>query len=168
MQRLLVLSILTAFVPSLPARAQVPQTFTHADSLRGNYSSPARAWWDVTFYDLHVAFHPADSTVSGYNGIHYRVLGPGKEMQIDLQQPLVIDSMVQDGRHVSYREDGDAYFAQPVAPDSVGAVNAITVYYHGKPHVARRPPWDGGVTWTADSLGHPWIVTTDEGIGGDG
>ncbi len=158
--------VLVAFVPTRRATAQVQQTFTHADSLRGDYQSPARAWWDVTFYDLHVALHPADSTVSGHNGISYRVLAPGREMQIDLQAPLVLDSMVQDGRHVTYRRDGDAYFAQPVAPDAVGSVNAITVYYHGKPHVARRPPWDGGVTWTADSLGHPWIVTTDEGIGG--
>ena len=165
MHRLLLLSVLIAVVPSRPADAQVQQTFTHADSLRGNYNSPARAWWDVTFYNLHIAFHPADSTVSGYNGIGYRVLKPGTEMQIDLQAPLVLDSMVQSGRHVTYRQDGDAYFARPVAPDSVGAVNTLTVYYHGKPHVARRPPWDGGVTWTTDSLGHPWFVTTDEGIG---
>jgi aminopeptidase N len=27
------------------------------------------------------------------------------------------------------------------------------------------PPWEGGFTWTADSLGRPWIVTTDQGMG---
>ncbi len=24
--------------------------------------------------------------------------------------------------------------------------NSITIYYHGKPRIAVKPPWDGGVT----------------------
>ena len=39
----------------------------------------------------------------------------------------------------------------------------ITVYYHGKPRVAARPPWDGGFVWARDSLGSPWIATADQG-----
>ncbi len=35
-------------------QAQAVQ-FTHADTLRGS-DGPARSWWDVTFYDLHVVF----------------------------------------------------------------------------------------------------------------
>src|SRR5881296_3783255 len=75
--------------------AQDTTRYTHADTLRGS-NGPARAWWDVTFYDLHTRVNPADSSISGWNGITYRVLQPAREMQIDLQVPLEVDSMVQD------------------------------------------------------------------------
>jgi aminopeptidase N len=41
----------------------------------------------------------------------------------------------------------------------------VTVYYHGAPVAARRPPWDGGFIWVADSLGRPWFATANEGLG---
>jgi aminopeptidase N len=158
---------LVALVPGALV-AQTPRpapVFTHADTLRGSFTTPGRVWWDVAFYDLHVAIHPADSSIAGYNGISYRVLKPSQEMQIDLMTPLEVDSMMQDGQHVSYRRDGNAFFATLVQPQRKGALNKITVYYHGRPRIAKRPPWDGGFTWTHDSLGNPWIVTTDQGMG---
>lgn len=47
--------------------------FTHVDSLRGSYG-PARSWWDVTKYDLHVKFNLEDSSISGWNIITFKVL----------------------------------------------------------------------------------------------
>jgi aminopeptidase N len=162
----MVAAVLTvAVVTSGAAAAQTPRVYTRADTLRGSYTTPARAWWDVTFYDLHVAVNPADSTIRGYNGITYRALAPGNELQIDLMVPLEVDSMVQDGRPLTFRRDSNAFFVTPPAPVAAGETKTITVYYHGRPQIARRPPWSGGFTWTADSLGRPWIVTTDQGIG---
>ncbi|HXC24758.1 MAG TPA: M1 family metallopeptidase [Gemmatimonadaceae bacterium] len=138
--------------------AQDTTTFTHADTLRGS-NTPQRAWWDVTFYDLHVTVNPADSSMHGYNGITYRVTGASQEMQIDLQQPMEADSMVQDGQRLVFRRDGNAFFVTLVAPQAVGAQKMVTVYYHGRPHIAKKAPWDGGVVWAHDSLGHPWIAT---------
>jgi aminopeptidase N len=144
--------------------AQDSTSFTHADSLRG-FNGPARAWWDASFYDLHVRVNPADSSIQGWNGITYRVLAPNQAMQIDLREPLEVDSIVQNGRVLTYRRDGDALFVALVAPQRAGAVNTVSVYYHGKPRAARRAPWDGGVVWGRDSLGAPWIATANEGIG---
>jgi aminopeptidase N len=151
-------------LPLMLARGQDSTAFTHADSLRGS-NGPGRAWWDVTFYDLHVRVDPADSTIRGQNAIVYRVLAPHDEMQIDLRAPLEVDSIVQRGRVLTYRRDGDALFVTIVAPQSVGQRDTISVYYHGKPRVAKRAPWDGGFVWTRDSLGHTWIATANEGIG---
>ena len=39
--------------PPVALAAQERQVFTRADTLRGS-NTPQRAWWDVTFYDLHV------------------------------------------------------------------------------------------------------------------
>jgi aminopeptidase N len=146
-----------------PLTAQSP-TFSRADTLRGS-NGPGRRWWDATFYDLHVRVNPADSTIRGRNGIHYRVLAPAREMQIDLQMPLVIDSVVQAGRALQFRRDGNAFFVTLVAPQRVGAVQSITAYYHGKPVAAKNPPWDGGLIWKSDSLGRPFIATANQGIG---
>ena len=146
------------------AAAQQP-VYTRADTLRGSYTTPQRAWWDVTFYDLNVAVQPSDSTVRGYNAITYRVLQPAQELQIDLQQPLVVDSIIQDGRALAYRREGAAFFVALTAAQPAGASKQVTVHYHGRPRVAKQPPWDGGFTWTADSLGRRWVATTDQGIG---
>ncbi|HEU4642090.1 MAG TPA: M1 family metallopeptidase [Gemmatimonadaceae bacterium] len=164
MRRIVIIACL-ALSPLAGAAAQEgAPTFTHADTLRGS-DTPQRSWWDATFYDLHVHIEPADSSIRGYDGITYRVLRPASEMQIDLMTPLEVDSMVQDGESLRYRRDGNAFFVTLTAPQQVGDSKTITVYYHGKPRVAKRPPWDGGFTWARDSLGHPWIATTCQGIG---
>ncbi|MFL5570117.1 MAG: M1 family metallopeptidase [Gemmatimonadaceae bacterium] len=169
-ERLAVQLLFLLGVISLNLRAQnvTPRVFTHADTLRGS-NTPARAWWDASFYDLHVKINPADSSISGYNAITYRVLKspPNREMQIDLQMPLVVDSILQDGLELSARRDegGNAFFVSLIAPQKVGAKKTISVYYHGKPVAAVRPPWDGGFVWARDSLGRNWIVTANEGLG---
>ena len=157
----LVVSPAAAAAQSNPASTPV---FTHADTIRGS-NTPQRAWWDAAFYDLHVKVNPADSSIAGHNAITYRVLKPAREMQIDLQMPLVVDSIVQDGLELSARRDGNAFFVTLVAPQRRGATKKISVYYHGKPTVAQRPPWDGGFAWARDSLGRPWVATANEGTG---
>lgn len=159
-------AILLALLAPTPLAAQ-DSIFTRADTLRGSFSSPGRAWWDVTFYDLRFRINPADSSIRGSNAITYRVLRSGRELQVDLMAPLVVDSIVADGRAVRFRKDGNAHFAtlRTAAAPSRTTLRTVTVYYHGRPKVAVRPPWDGGFTWTADSLGRPWVVTTDQGLG---
>src|SRR3569833_3892414 len=84
---------------TLPAAAQTAAAqdtahFTHADTLRGS-NGPGRTWWDAEFYDLHIGVNPADSSVRGWNAITYRVTAPAREMQLDLREPLVIDSVLE-------------------------------------------------------------------------
>jgi aminopeptidase N len=160
---LVTLVLFSAALASDAAAQRPPRTFTHADTLRGS-NGPGRAWWDATFYDLHVAVSPADSSIRGWNAITYRALKPSAEMQIDLQVPLEVDSMVQSGKRVTYRRDGNAFFAA-VPSLAAGASATVTVFYHGKPRAAMRPPWDGGFIWQQDSLGRRWIATANEGLG---
>ena len=146
------------------ATAQDTRPFTHADTLRGSIGS-ARAWWDVTFYDLHVRVNPADSSIRGWNRITYQVLAPGNEMQIDLQVPMEVDSMLQGGKTLTWRRDGNAFFVALPSPQRRGTRRTVSVYYHGHPIAARRPPWDGGFIWQHDSLGRLWVATANQGAG---
>src|SRR5207249_6398225 len=131
------------------ATAQDTTHYTHADTLRGS-NGPARTWWDVQFYDLHTRVNPRDSSIAGWNGITYRVLQPAREMQIDLQVPLQVDSIVQDRRTLAFRRDGNAFFVTLPSPQRAGTTRTVTVWYHGKPRVGRRLPWDGGFTFPMD------------------
>lgn len=149
------------------------QRFTHADTLRGS-NGPGRAWWDATKYDLYIKFDIEDSSISGYNEISFKVLKKGHIMQIDLQEPMVIDSITSDywlkegdgkNRLVSqnhkYIKDGNAYFI-----DSINSENPfIKVYFHGKPHQAKSAPWDGGFVWKRDEDLNPWISVACQGLG---
>ncbi|MEP6766077.1 MAG: M1 family peptidase, partial [Gemmatimonadaceae bacterium] len=138
--------------------------FSRADSLRGN-NGPGRSWWDATFYDLHVRVNIKDSTISGYNGISYRVLKPSQEIQIDLQQPMVVDSVTQNKQTLTARRDTNTIFATLTAPQKIGDVNTVTVYYHGRPRQAKNPPWDGGFIWRTDKQGNALVSTANEGLG---
>lgn len=158
---LIVLFLVACFVN---VRGQTTPSFTHADTLRGTIT-PQRAWWDVTFYDLHLAVHPDDSTITGWNAITYKITQKARDMQIDLQQPLHIDSVTQDGQSLDYHRDGSAYFIDMKAEQPVGTRKRIVIHYSGHPHIAKRPPWQGGFSWFKDKKGRPWIETTSQGIG---
>ena len=137
---------------------------TRADTLRGTVT-PERAWWDVTYYDLDVAVEPVARTIRGQVGISYRVLQPALEMQIDLQEPLAVDAVEQDGAALAWRREGNAVFVRLASPQRVGSVRTVTVRYHGTPRVARNAPWDGGFVWAQDSLGRPHVATAVQGLG---
>lgn len=155
---LLIIQVVSIF----PSFAQ--ETFTHVDSLRGS-NTPQRSWWDVQSYDLHALVQPSDSTIIGSNTITYNVLQPNKEMQIDLQYPMHIDKVVQDGKSLMVRSDSNAHFVQLVAPQNLNETKTITIFFSGHPTLAKQPPWDGGIVWTYDSLGNPWVANANQAIG---
>ena len=80
-------------------------------------------------------------------------------------EPLGIDSVTQEGRKLTVRQEGNAWFITPVIRSPANGATSIVVYYSGRPRIAQRPPWEGGFTWTSDSLGRTWVVTTDQGMG---
>lgn len=136
-----------------------------ADTLRGSIT-PERAWWDARHYDLHVSFNYEKKSISGWNTITYEVLkSTDQAMQIDLMSPLVIDSAVLEGQKLSWEKSGNAWFIQTGAFPKAGALKKISIYYHGKPTIARRAPWDGGLIWAQDEKGRPWISVACQGVG---
>lgn len=140
------------------------EVFTRQDSLRGSITKE-RAWWDVKYYHLDVKVNPSDSTITGSNTIRYQVLNAYNRMQIDLQNPMKIDKVVQDGKELKYQREGNAFFIELVAPQIKGAVKELKVFYSGQPKVAVNPPWDGGITWKKDHNGNPFIASSCQGLG---
>ncbi len=138
--------------------------YNRQDSLRGSITKE-RAWWDLIQYRLAIKVNPADSTITGLNTIKYKVLQEYNVMQIDLQEPLVINRIIQDNTEIKFEREGNVYFVHLDVEQKKGAIKEITVYYGGKPIVAKTPPWDGGITWKKDSNNKPFIASSCQGIG---
>ncbi|MCO6477626.1 MAG: M1 family metallopeptidase [Phaeodactylibacter sp.] len=157
------LILLFAFAVLSTVLAAQP-AFTRQDTLRGSVT-PERAWWDLTYYHLDIFVNPADSTIAGSNTIQYRVLAPGQRMQIDLQPPLKIEKVMQNGASLPVQQDGNAWFVDLGEPRKPGTVEVVTVHYSGRPQIARRPPWDAALTWETDANGKPFVATSCQGDG---
>ena len=150
--------------------------FTKADTLRGTIG-PYRAWWNVVGYDVSVKPDFASRSISGRTIIAFDAVANGQRMQIDLQQPLVVDSILTDvagfvdgAISVSYaripftREDNVVWVDMP-QPMKKSEASTITIHYHGTPRAAVHPPWDGGWIWKLDEFGNPWMSVACQGLG---
>lgn len=140
------------------------QTFSKQDTLRGSIT-PERAWWDLTYYHLDIAIDPDTKFIKGKNTVHYKVLEPYAILQIDLQPPLKITKVIQDGNPLKVTHEGNAHFIQLKSKQDIGSLQSLEVYYEGHPKEADNAPWDGGFSWSKDSNGNDFVATSCQGLG---
>lgn len=144
---------------------------TRADTLRGTIG-PDRAWWDVLYYDVTVTPDYATKTIKGRTTISYKVVlnKHSDYLQIDLQQPLNIDTIFYDNKlYINfpgkpYHRIGNAWRI-PLPHSGKGEMHSISIAYSGKPKEAVRAPWDGGWIWQKDAKGRPWMSVACQGLG---
>jgi len=152
--------------------------FTLQDTLRGSIT-PERAWWNVVSYNIYVVPDYKTKTIKGWNQVGFDVNSDGKnkKMQIDLQKPMEIDSIVFNNKKVtSFKRNGNVYIIDFGSFNFVSAktalqrhnpvtLHSIKIYFQGKPRVAVNPPWDGGWIWGKDAKGRPWMTVACQGLG---
>lgn len=178
---------------------EIKNKFTKADTLRGSLNEN-RDWWDVLRYDIEVKPDFDSKSIVGKTRIVYKTSFDKEKyekvrknipeffkLQIDLQDPLVLDSATMDFpmRKVTSPPTVTIPFLQTeklkIEISQIGYIiyvdanramsypnfwnDTITIYYHGKPKEALRPPWDGGWIWRNDSLGRPWVSVAVQGLG---
>jgi aminopeptidase N len=141
--------------------------FSRADTLRGSLNAN-RTWWDVRRYDVSVRPNFLEKTISGHTKIMFDSRG-GAVMQIDLQQPLVVDSVKLGLQLVKFERQNHLLLVQAAGKGQGGQLGTgrfeLTVYYHGAPKIAQHPPWDGGWIFATDPAGHPWMTVACQGLG---
>ncbi len=141
--------------------------FTRADSLRGSLNKE-RTWWNLLRYDITVKPDFNSKSIQGSNKITYYDNG-GHTMQIDLQPPMEIDSIVGDYKRYDFRREGNVfhvYIRDSAARYKIKpGPRELTVYFHGNPQIAKHAPWDGGWIFTKDKQGRPWMTVACEGLG---
>lgn len=139
--------------------------YTRADTVRGAYNQ-YRDWWDLQHYDLWVRPEMYNRTVTGINKVTFTVTKTGmQKLQLDLQTPMLMDSVTYNGKKIPFVRLEQAYII--TFPNTFNLNDEVTfeTYFSGSPKVATNPPWEGGLIWTKDDLGNPWISVACQGLG---
>ena len=151
------------FTNSAAAQTNFPPT--REEILRGALT-PLRTCYDVTSYYLDVRVDPTTQTIKGSNKISFKTVADFEKMQVDLAANMAIEKIIFDDRTpATFTRELSAVFIQ--LPENVKkrSDHSVTIFYSGKPQVARRPPWDGGISWECDTNGNPWVVVTSSETG---
>ena len=155
------MSILSAQAQGLLSKKKI---FTQQDTLRGSIT-PERIWWNLTYYHLELEVIPDEKFITGKNTITYTILSEYQTLQVDLQAPLTISKVTQDGKELDVVHLGNAHFVQLIKKQEIGNSESIIVHYQGNPKEAIRAPWDGGFSWKKDSNGNHFVATSCQGLG---
>ncbi|MAJ36435.1 MAG: peptidase M1 [Flavobacteriaceae bacterium] len=154
--------VLIALCLSLHLNAQ---EFTRQDSLRGSITKE-RMWWDVLRYDLDIEVDIDNKYIQGKNIMTYKVLDDSiRRMQIDLQTPMQIDSVLQNRTKLNISREDNVYWIDFSNIPVPNTENSIEIYFQGHPKEAVRAPWDGGFSWKKDDLNLPFVATSCQGLG---
>ncbi|MEX2565943.1 MAG: M1 family metallopeptidase [Cyclobacteriaceae bacterium] len=138
--------------------------YSRQDSLRGSIT-PERSWWDLLYYHLDIEVDPKEKTIEGKNTVFYKVLAAGNNLQIDLQPPMLIKEVNQNGQTLDYTQEGNAYIIHLPARQKPGETHSLEIEFGGEPRVSINPPWNGGITWKKDRKGKPFIANSNQGDG---
>lgn len=138
--------------------------YSQQDSLRGSIT-PERVWWDLMHYDLFVSVDIPNKSISGTNTITYKPVGKVTKMQIDLQEPMKITKVEQDGQNIPFTRLGSVFYLELAGANEKGQEYKVKIYFEGIPKDAPNAPWDGGFSWKKDDNGNPFVATSNQGIG---
>jgi aminopeptidase N len=138
--------------------------FSKQDTLRGTIT-PERSWWDVKQYDLEIETFYSKQKIVGKNTISFYTVRSGKKMQIDLQEPMELDSVGFEEEKISIQRVRNVFYLQFENELFADKIYNITLYFSGRPRKAVNAPWDGGWIWSKDVNGNPWMTVACQGLG---
>jgi aminopeptidase N len=141
------------------------EVFTRADTLRGSLTSPLRTCYDINYYHLDVKFDIDNKFISGNVLFKFTAETDFTQLQFDLFSNLKLEKVVYKGKELPYTREFNAVFVTFPQAITKGSKDQFTVYYSGNPVIAKKAPWDGGVEYNVDSLGHKWVSTACQGMG---
>lgn len=138
--------------------------FTRADSLRGNLT-PERTAYDILYYHLDVKVDIDNQSIQGSNLFRFKADHDFKRLQFDLFDEFKVEKVVYHNQGLPFKREFNAIFVDFPTTVKKGVIDSFTVYYSGKPMIAKRAPWDGGFVFTKDANGKPWVSTANQGLG---
>lgn len=144
---------------------QKKEQYSKADSLRGSLTSPLRTCYDINYYHLIVKVNPDEKSIIGSNLFKFTATRNFNQLQFDLFKNLHIDKIIYQRKELKYKREFNAVFIDFPNKIVKGERDSFTVYYSGKPIVARNAPWDGGFVFAKHDGDKDWIATACQGVG---
>lgn len=137
-----------------------PQQLTSGGKLK-----PEQALMDIRHYTINLNVDFDQQRISGFTVIDLILSQNTPVLLFDLLNDMQVEKIWVNGEPSTFKHIDGLITINPVAVINAGKVS-VKVMYAGKPHVAVRPPWEDGFTWTKDTLGNPWLAVTAEASGG--
>nr|WP_294895752.1 M1 family metallopeptidase [uncultured Pedobacter sp.] len=141
------------------------KSYSRADTLQGSLTSVYRTCYDINYYHLNVKVNPKEKFISGSNLFKFTATTNFTKLQFDLFSNLQIEKVLYHGKALKFSREYNAVFLSFEQEITKGKVDSFTVYYSGKPIIARNAPWDGGFVFAKTATGKDWIATACEDIG---
>ncbi|RYY10869.1 MAG: M1 family peptidase, partial [Cytophagaceae bacterium] len=76
-----------------------------------------------------------------------------------------VGRVLYKGKSLPFTREANAVFVSFPQPIKQGSRDEFTVEYSGQPTVAKKAPWDGGMVFTQDAAGQPFVATACQGVG---
>ncbi|MFN4837030.1 MAG: M1 family metallopeptidase [Bacteroidota bacterium] len=164
---LLIICLCLSMAASVIVQAQpkYPQ-FYENDTLRGTLNKE-RSWWNALHYHITIEPDFLNKEIKGSNKIRFATVGKSMEnkLQIDLQHPMKIDSVIYHGKALAFNKRGKDAWLIDMGRTKKRSLDSLIIYYGGKPTIAKNPPWDGGWIFANDKKGRPWMTVACQGLG---
>ena len=131
----------------------------------GGPLSPEQAAFDTGKLTLRLEIDPESETIKGYAEALFKIKRQGLEvLELALAPGLKVSRVRSDEKNLSFERDGELLLIR--LPKTSAVEIPVRIEYAGKPHVAKRPPWDGGFNWSRTNSGKPWVGVSCQKAGG--
>lgn len=151
-----------------PAAQQQPLAPFTAQS--GAPLDDVQAAMEVPSLALGLTVDPAGQSLSGQADYRVRASAPLDRVHFDLDPRFAVSRVAVDGRSLApgaWTNDGGLLKIALPAPLAAGQEATVTIAYAGRPFIAPRAPWEGGIVWSRTPDGQPWVATAVQGFGCD-
>jgi aminopeptidase N len=120
--------------------------------------------------DLAMKIDPATRSIEGDATLTLKPATAINSVILDLYSLYSIKAVYLHNTRLpatAYRDSDGKLVITLRAPRAAGRPFTVRIVYAGVPHVAKRPPWDGGVVWSTTADGQPWVGSSLWGGGCD-
>ncbi len=162
------ISALLIIVTFLAACAQQPVAERSAITLNsGIPMSEGLKSFKVKHYELRNEILTAEKAIAGSSTLTFEAVKTMSVLELDFDSLFVVDGVSDAAGSLEYTRDESKIFVALRTPIETGGTHSVKIAYHGQPHEAVRPPWNGGFQWSTTPSGKPWIATAIQGEGCD-
>jgi len=146
-----------------PARDSTPFTLSS-----GTPRTPEQLALRFDKADLSFKLLPEMQALEGVAVLDFTATAPTAAVVVELDRLFTIASVTVDGQTVTGWSNPQGRLTIPLPrPLTASQTASVRIAYSGRPHQAKRAPWDGGFVWTTTSDGQPWIASAVQGEGCD-
>lgn len=149
-----------------PAFAQLQPgepPLTKQTTSSGGPLDPAQEKVRFAHADVALEVLPESQSIKGVATLRFVTKSATDTLVIDLDRNLPVSAVSIDGKALragAWSNPEGRMTIRLGKTVAAGKTVSARITYGGTPHIAVRPPWDGGWTWSKTPDGKPWVATS--------